>query len=220
MSVTGPAPGWYPDPVGSGTRWWDGRSWSDFRQPAQVEVVPQPPLPQGASTGTPWIYLQALIPVAQIAAQLPYLLSFRTLFAAQFALMSRSRGSVLPPAATRTLLTQYAGVFGVAGVTFGLSFLLLAAWVVLAVLDVRRLERIGVVQPFHWAWSLLGLVYPIGRAVVVSRRVGRGLGPLWVLIGAAVGSMVIALGVEAAIFVPIFTDVVSSSRAATGTCGC
>lgn len=26
-----PPPGWYPDPTGSGQRWWDGRIWTEYR---------------------------------------------------------------------------------------------------------------------------------------------------------------------------------------------
>jgi hypothetical protein len=30
--TSGPPPGWYQDPEGSGKRWWDGRSWTEHRQ--------------------------------------------------------------------------------------------------------------------------------------------------------------------------------------------
>lgn len=185
-----------------------------------MTVVPQPPLPEGTSTGTPWIHLQALVPLAQVAALVPYLLSFRALFAAQLALTNRSRSATLSPAAAHTLFGQYAGVFGVAALSFGLSFVLSATWVVLAVLDARRLDRIGILQPFHWAWSFLGPVYPIGRAVVLRRRVGQGLGPLWLLIAAAVASMVIAFAVEAAVILPLFARFAASSHRLSSHCGC
>ena len=210
MSPSSPAPGWYPDPAGVGTRWWDGRSWTDFRQAATVTIVSQPPLPEGVSTGTLWILLQALIPLAQLAAQVPYLLSFRTLFGTQLAIMSRSRGSAISSADAHALLAQYAGAFGTFGVTSVLALVLSAAWVVLAVLDARALQRVGIVQPFHWAWSFLGPVYPIGRAVVLRRRIGRGIAPLWVLVAAFVATMLLGIGLEAAIFLPMFTGLASS----------
>ena len=38
-----PAPGWYPDPAGSGgTRWWDGSTWTTSVQQPPVQ---QPPVP-------------------------------------------------------------------------------------------------------------------------------------------------------------------------------
>lgn len=49
----GPAPGWYPDPAGPGQlRWWDGRQWTDHRQPSD----PMTPFagsgpPSGPGTG-------------------------------------------------------------------------------------------------------------------------------------------------------------------------
>jgi Protein of unknown function (DUF2510) len=55
--------------------------------------------------------------------------------------------------------------------------------VVVAAIDYRVLKSRGVVQPFHWAWIFVStLAYPIGRAVVIRRRLGSGLAPLWVFI--------------------------------------
>jgi hypothetical protein len=165
--------------------------------------------------------LQALLPLAQVLIQVPYLLSFRSLFAGQVALMTRyPQSSTLPPAATRAFAGQFAGVFGLFGVTFVLSLVLAAVWVLLAVLDMRRLERIGIVQPFHWAWSFLGIVYPIGRAVVLHRRVRRGLGPLWLFIGVSVGSMLLGFAIEAAVMVPVLSSMSSIPADQTGSCGC
>src|SRR5206468_9638315 len=59
--------------------------------------------------------------------------------------------------------------------------------VVLAFLDRRILLRRGIVRPFHWVWSVLPLVYLIGRSVVLRRRVGRGSAPLWVSLLLSVG---------------------------------
>lgn len=36
-----PPPGWYPDPAGTGLRWWDGERWTE-----QVGELPSPPLSQ------------------------------------------------------------------------------------------------------------------------------------------------------------------------------
>ena len=220
MSATGPTPGWYPDPAGAGSRWWDGRSWTDFHHVSSARPVAQRPLPEGASTGTPWVLIQAVIPLAHALAEVPYLLSFRSLFAAQTALMLREHGSEPSSGDAHTLLALYGGSLGTFAVTTALSLALSAAWVVFALLDARRLERIGIARPFHWAWSFLGFVYPIGRAVVVRRRVGHGLTPIWVLIGATAVSFVLVLGLEGAILLPTFADVASFASAHPSGCGC
>ncbi|GAC1484419.1 MAG: hypothetical protein NVS1B16_13830 [Pseudarthrobacter sp.] len=64
----------------------------------------------------------------------------------------------------------------------------------LAYFDSERLRRDGVVRPFHWAWSFLSsAVYVIGRSVIMSKVArGRGLAPIWVLIGVVVLNIVVA----------------------------
>jgi len=73
------------------------------------------------------------------------------------------------------------------------GFLTYAATVLLAYFDSERLKRDGVVRPFHWAWSFLsGAVYVIGRSVIVAKVApGRGLAPIWVLIGVLCLSFVV-----------------------------
>ena len=64
----------------------------------------------------------------------------------------------------------------------------------LAYFDWRKLGRDGYARPFHWAWAFLtGTVYVIGRSVVVRRRSGRGLLPIWVLIAVFVLSCVVSI---------------------------
>ena len=61
--------------------------------------------------------------------------------------------------------------------------------IVFGLLDWRELKAHGVPKPFHWAWSFFVIavgwpaVYVIGRSVIVKRRTGGGLAPLWVFIG-------------------------------------
>lgn len=72
-------------------------------------------------------------------------------------------------------------------VAYGLS-----AW--FAYLDWRELQRRGVPKPFHFAWVFLSSgVYPIGRSVVVRRRTGSGIAPMWTTIG--VMALTFAMGV-------------------------
>jgi hypothetical protein len=76
----------------------------------------------------------------------------------------------------------------------GLGFLLYALSVLFAFLDRRVLVQRGFDRPFHWAWTFLGgIVYIIGRSVIVRRRSGRGLLPIWVYIGVFVLSMIVVI---------------------------
>lgn len=66
--------------------------------------------------------------------------------------------------------------------------------VLLAYFDWRKLQRDGLSQPFHWAWSFLTVgVYVIGRSVIVKRRAGRGLWPIWVWAVISVAYMVVVI---------------------------
>lgn len=95
-------------------------------------------------------------------------------------------------------------------VLMGVGWLVQVATIVLAYFDWRTLERRGMDRPFHWAWAFLALVsggalvYVIGRSVVVRRRSGRGLAPLWVFIGVEVLSIVIAIVKVSALISAVF----------------
>ena len=66
--------------------------------------------------------------------------------------------------------------------------------IVFALLDRNALLNRGVVRPFHWGWAFLGIVYPIGRSVIVHGVARpRGLVPIWVLIGTYLVSTVIGI---------------------------
>ena len=79
-------------------------------------------------------------------------------------------------------------VLGPLILTLGAHLLFDALVVVFAWLDYRELGRRGVPRPFHWAWSFFvvagagTLVTVIGRSVVVRRRTGSGLWPIWITI--------------------------------------
>ena len=85
-----------------------------------------------------------------------------------------------------------------------ISLVLYAAIVVLAYFDHKWLVRQGYVQPFHWAWAFLSIVYPIGRSVVVRRRSGRGIAPMWVSIGLCALSIVVSIIWSISLFATIF----------------
>lgn len=181
---TTPAAGWYPDPNGSGAlRWWDGSRWSDQLAAAPTAYAParRRPLAPGTPLYTVWIWLVAVLPVA--SGLLLFLLHPQPMF--RFSADGSS-----------AVLTDPFALLGgpIYFVVLGLSWVLTAAMIVFSWLDYRELLRRGMERPFHWAWSFLGIVYPIGRSVVVRGVAGgRGLAPLWVAIAAYVVSLVLSL---------------------------
>jgi hypothetical protein len=59
-----PAPGWYPDPSGAGSRYWDGRSWGSAA-PSPVPLAAPPkkkPVPK-------WVIVFAVIAVAMVIGE-------------------------------------------------------------------------------------------------------------------------------------------------------
>ncbi|MDQ1512779.1 MAG: hypothetical protein QOC59_621 [Microbacteriaceae bacterium] len=181
---TGPAPGWYPDPAGTPRRrYWDGSAWTEFFDGGSAPgPVQQPPLPRDANVNTPYIWLLVLLPLLATIAVLFWDVEG---FVGRVATEPRTSGLAL---------LRDPGYLLVVGV----GWLSYAAEVVLAVLDHRALKRMGIVRPFHWAWSFLRVVYIIGRAVVVHRRTGRGLAPLWTYLAVYLISSV-AIGAKFAV---------------------
>lgn len=196
-----PPAGWYPDPAGSGQqRWWDGIGWTAHLAPAAPTspaaaaaalpqatayadgyVAPQPVRAPGVASGTPWIWLIVLMPL------IPMLLLFtwdldgmmRASISAEYS------GAVLNPFAIYPV-----GYW----ITIAASFLIGVLTIVFAFLDSRALTARGIASPFHWAFAFLGAtVYVIGRGVVVKRRTGGGLAPLWAYIGVVVVSTVVGI---------------------------
>ncbi|WP_369132611.1 phospholipid scramblase-related protein [Modestobacter sp. I12A-02662] len=79
MASPTPPPGWYPDPAGGpGTRWWDGRGWTEHvQQPPAPPQHPQPqqppPHPAGPQHGRQWarsVLLEQPVLVVQQKAKL------------------------------------------------------------------------------------------------------------------------------------------------------
>ena len=99
------------------------------------------------------------------------------------------------PGSSRVTITDPFALIGgpMYFVVIGLNWLLTAAVIVFSWLDYRELLRRGVERPFHWAWSFLGVVYPIGRSVIVRGVApGRGLAPIWVTIGVYALTLVVS----------------------------
>jgi hypothetical protein len=166
------SPGWYPTSSGSAQlRWWDGSQWTEHYQ--TLGVAPLSPLsaPAGTKPNTPWIWVFALLPLLQFA-EFPFLVS-------DLSNQVISAGTATSSASTPAALSSISGSLAIDAV----SLVLYGIWAVVAWLDYRTLNSRRVPVPFHWAWTFLSpIVYIIGRTVVVRRRTGGGLAPLWIYI--------------------------------------
>jgi hypothetical protein len=177
--------GWYPVSPGSAQlRWWDGSAWTEHhhtlgQSPTSAYGAPALVAPEGTTTGTVWIWIFAVLPLATLA-ELPILVPFYKRILGAISLTD-------PPSLTRAEFAPGSGIFGL----WGVSIAIYALFVVLAALDYRALRMRGVPRPFHWAWAFLaGLIYIIGRTVVVRRRTGSGMAPLWVNIILQLGAII------------------------------
>ncbi len=180
-----PGPGWYPDPTGTGgLRWWDGVRWTEHASTGAAPYTPQRrrPLPEGTPVYTVWIWLVVALPI--IPSLLLFFLQPHMMFR-EISVGGRSTLTIDPVS-----LIGGPAYFLISAI----SWLVAAAVVVFSWLDYRELVRRGVERPFHWAWSFLGLVYPIGRSVIVRGVAGgRGLAPLWAAIAVQVVGFVIVI---------------------------
>ena len=195
---TAPA-GWYPVAPGSPQlRWWDGTQWTEHHHTvgtAPVYSAQALRAPEGTKTGTAWIWIFAVLPLLQLA-ELPFLAGlYSKIFSASLSDPSAVAGIEFAPSS---------GYLAIQGV----NVLLYGIYVVLAVIDRRALINRGVPSPFHWGWTFLSsLVYIIGRSVVVRRRTGAGLAPLWLYIVAYVVEIITVI----AVILPIVASAVNAS---------
>jgi hypothetical protein len=179
MSASAPElgePRWHADPEGgAGLRWWDGTQWTTaVMGPAELGPPVQQPLPPQTPVFTPSIWVIVLLPLLSTVGAL--LLPLASMSSIVNDPASGPFESFDPNTMIRNVL----------------SLLIYGATVALAFTDRRSLLRAGYVRPFHWAWAFLSTgVYVVGRSVIVQRRIGRGLAPIWVwlavyLVGLAV----------------------------------
>lgn len=153
--------------------------------------------PNGTDPYTVWIWLIVAIPVVQV---LPVFFIDWSAFVT---------ASVADPTGIAAFSMFFSRAY-VALIAFGWIGLGLQIWC--AYRDWRELQSRGVPQPFHWAWIFLALavsyaVYSIGRSVVVKRRTGRGLAPMWVTIASIVASFAIGIWITVVI-VQLIVDAV------------
>lgn len=185
-------PGWYPVAAGSTQlRWWDGTAWTEH---VHETAVPQAtaaapavqPAPEGTRVSTVWGWLAGATPLLSLLVYIPLYFWLQTVITPQ---TLRNPNSMMAAEANPSFLAP----------TF-LSWVVIGLFVLFCALDWRALRRNGVPAPFHWAWAFFaflnpgGLVYLIGRGVIIKRRTGRGgLGPLWLFVALSVVLTVVAI---------------------------
>lgn len=166
-------PRWHADPNGGGgLRWWDGARWTTaVRAPADPGSALQQPMPAGTVVYTCSIWLIVILTLVPLAGVLAF---------------PFPSGADLTAVSSAPELQRSIDLHGVW--RNAVNLLGYGASVALAVHDRRALLRAGYAQPFHWAWAFLSSgVYLIGRSVIVRRRIGRGLAPIWAWAGVSVG---------------------------------
>lgn len=193
-----PAPvpaGWYPDPAGGpGRRWWNGTAWTEqIEQPySATYTAPVLSAPAGTAPYTPWIWILALLPLTSL---LSFLLLDVEAIVAQSLATDPSDPFAIPAPTSGELATNVLGI-----VAWALGILL-------AFLDWRELKKRRVDKPFHFAWSiLLSLVYVIGRSIVVKRRIGTGLAPMWTAIALTALNLVVIIAVTVQITTAVLAE--------------
>ncbi|QDZ14588.1 DUF2510 domain-containing protein [Humibacter ginsenosidimutans] len=182
-----------------------------YQQPGYVQQMPVggavfPRVAPGTSSNTWSVWLVVALPLVVIIAFM--FVDFTSYLRTVFELGSSSEDYSGAAPAITSAMSQYfimillIDLLGL--VAYGLS-------VLFAYFDHRELQRRGFVRPFHWAWTFLGgIVYVIGRAVVVNRRGGaHGLWPIWGLIAVFVIEMVL-IGVKVAMVANSIGSLVTS----------
>jgi hypothetical protein len=136
-----------------------------------------------------WGWLVGASPILTLLLLIPETLWLNSLFGAFGSIASTDTA----PSTSAIFSAEFSPMYFVLLVG---AFLIQAIYIVLAFLDWRALKRAGVPQPFHWAWSFFAfvsfgvLVYIIGRSVILKRRTGGGMAPLWLFIGLEVLTLI------------------------------
>jgi len=178
--LTSAPAGWYPDPSGSGQRWWDGGRWTDYATPldpptyAPYGTEVQARVADGTPVDTVWVWLIVTVPYVTL---IPFFL---------FDFEGYMLRSMTDPMAQVRMYLDPMYLTASA-----LGWLMYGAAVWFAYLDDAALRKLGYARRFHWAWAFLSsFVYVIGRSVVVKRQAGHGSAPMWVAIALSVATLI------------------------------
>lgn len=183
--------GWYPDAANPGRgRYWNGVEWTDlYHTPGQpFPAGAEPKAPPGTDGNTVWIWLVVFVPL------LPMLTLLFVPWGSMFDIDLTGRYPGMMGTYDLLLSPFYWGSALLSWVVYGLA-------VFFAYRDVKELTARGVPRPFHWAFAFIGgVVYAIGRSVVVARRTGKGYAPIWVEGGVLLISIVVTVVILVAMF--------------------
>jgi hypothetical protein len=172
---------------------------------APVQGDPAQNVRRDIPTNTVWIWLVVLLPLVSVATS--FLFDWSAL------IEDVVSTSMQPGVSSQSWMLSW--TTGSLLITL-LGYVVIAAQVVFAYLDWRTLRARGVVQPFHWAWIFFAVVitngvYVIGRGVVLRRRTGSGLAPVWAWIAVTVLGWIIGI-----IFVVVMLNGVFAALAREG----
>lgn len=201
-SASQSSPGWYPDPAGSHLqRWWDGNGWTDNTyDPFSAASAPGVYATVGPDVKvyTPWVWIIAALPLIGLIAQ--FSIDYRQYLLDSIQVQSPGSFSGLPAS------------FGIQLALGAIGWGVYLLSVLLAFFDWRVLKSRGVEKPFHWAWTFLsGLVYLIGRPVVLKRRGRSAFAPLWVYIALFLLTVITAI-VKVSAVMPEVIEQISTIR--------
>ncbi|SOE70474.1 Protein of unknown function [Salinibacterium xinjiangense] len=195
MTIPATPAGWYPDPAEpAASRWWDGSQWTDHRQQPYDPTASAAALaPNNTRVYTPWIWLIVFLPY----------LTLPLLFTVDTSGMFTGLASTDPNSTSMAQLEMLTSPGYLALVLTG--FLTYGLCALFAFLDRKALIERGVPRPFHWAWTFLSSpAYAIGRSVIVRRRTGRGIAPMWAAIAMYAVSLVVSVVWMGLVFSQIF----------------
>ena len=106
-----------------------------------------------------------------------------------------------PPDTVPTVRRPVPAMIVGAVVSLVLGYVVYGLSVFFAYRDMKQLADRGVPKPFHWAFAFIGgVVYTIGRSVIVKRRTGRGHAPLWAEIAVFLLITALVVWIEIVIF--------------------
>ncbi|MEZ2391619.1 hypothetical protein AB6813_19130 [bacterium RCC_150] len=146
--------------------------------PGVVRPAPRPQISASTPVYNPFIWLVTLLPLITVII----LLAWNPVVHVRY--VGTRRVPTLDP--TSLFSVPYFLLVASGWVIYGIS-------VFFAYLDSQKLQRDGVVRPFHWAWAFLGAgVYVVGRSVIVNKVAPqRGLGPVWAFIAVTALALIV-----------------------------
>jgi hypothetical protein len=170
--------------------------------------------PEGTKPFTPYIWVLALIPIIQFAISVNYLRDFggyfqRILAVTLSSTLDGSSGGAISGDLFRAELSIFSPAYFL--VLIG-GFVLYGLSAFFAYRDWRTLQRREVPRPFHFAFAFISSgVYIIGRSVIVRRRIGRGISPMWVWIGLIIAETIV-LSIMIAVVIAGFVGDISQYK--------